>query len=135
MRAAALGTLAIGLLVACGDAARAPITGREWRVVAIDSLQAPVGAGGRPITLRFDDSTQRVYGFAGCNQYNAAFTLKGDSLSFGPAVSTRMACEGSDGVEQAFLTQLQQTTNGTIDGQLLILSGNGKAIRAHAPAD
>jgi len=121
------------LATGCAGGDQPSITGREWTVVAIDTVLAPVGAGGRPITVRFDDSTGRIYGFAGCNQYNANYTLTGDSLALGPAVSTRMACEGYDALEQHFLANLAAATHVKWDGQVLILSGNGKAIRAHIP--
>lgn len=117
-------------LAGCGPKP-ATLAGKEWQVVVMGENTAPVGAGGRPLTMRFDEATGRVYGFSGCNQYNAAYTLKGDSLSFGPAFASRMSCSASDSLENVFLTQLLKTTNVTLDGEILILSGNGKAIRAH----
>jgi len=117
-------------LVGCTKAPEPMLTGREWTVLAIDTIQAPVGSGGRPITMRFDDSTRRVYGFAGCNQYNAGYTVNGDSISFGPGVSTRMSCPGFDAVEHAFLTSFADITTVTWDGSILIFSGHGRAIRA-----
>ncbi len=118
------------LAVGCASEKDFAITGKEWTVVAIDTIQAPIGTGGRPITMRFDDSTRRVYGFAGCNQYNASYTLQGDSLSFGPGVSTRMACPGFNGIEEVFLADLADITEVQYTGEVLILSGHGKAIRA-----
>jgi heat shock protein HslJ len=106
-----------------------PVTGKEWKVVAIGKLMSPVGAGGRPLTMTFDDSTQRVYGFGGCNRYNAGYTLSADSLLFGPVISTRMACEGFDSLESAFLQTLPRMQHVTLSDSLLILSGEGTAIR------
>jgi heat shock protein HslJ len=131
LRAALLTVAVLG----CADRSPGPIlTGREWTVVAIDTIQAPVGSGGRPITMRFDDSTRRVYGFGGCNQYNAGYTLSGDSISFGPGVSTRMSCAGYDAVEHTFLASFADITTVTWDGSILIMSGHGRTIRATVPA-
>jgi len=120
--------VAVIALLACAPNA-APITGKEWQVAAIGEVVNPVGAGGRPLTMTFDDSTQRIYGFGGCNRYNAGYTLKGDSLSFGPAISTRMACEGADSLEMIFLQTLPKVRQLTRSDSLLIRSGEGTAIR------
>lgn len=73
-------------------ATAATLTDREWVLVGLGELDGPLGAGGRPATIRFDPATGRAEGFAGCNRYSAAYTLTGDSLAFGPAISTKMAC-------------------------------------------
>jgi heat shock protein HslJ len=115
---------------ACGPDAP-PITGREWRVVALGDRIAPVGAGGRPLTMNFDYTSARVSGFAGCNQYNAPYVLAGDSLIFGPAVSTMMACEGFDSLELAFLASIPAVAHWQFaDSSTLVLSGpGGVAVR------
>lgn len=69
----------------------------EWSLVELDGLPAPTGAGGRRATLRFDVDSTRVAGFAGCNRVAANFTIARDSLRFGPAVMTKMAC--NEGME------------------------------------
>ena len=106
-----------------------PITGKEWQVASIGEWMNPVGAGGRPLTITFDDSTKTIYGFSGCNRYNARYTLSADTVTFGPAMSTRMACEGSDSLERTFLRTLSQMRHLSRSNSLLILSGEGTAIR------
>jgi heat shock protein HslJ len=106
MRAVPGSCAAVWLLtvVACGpkppvpnqppEASTASLDNREWVLVGLGEVAAPLGAGGRPATLRFDPATGRAAGFAGCNRYSAGYTLAGDSLTFGPAISTKMACVG-----------------------------------------
>ena len=121
-------SVALLALLACTPAPT-PITGKEWQVASIGEWMNPVGAGGRPLTITFDDSTKGVYGFGGCNRYNAGYTLGGDSLTFAPVISTRMACEGFDSLERAFLQTLPRIRHFTRTDSLLILSGEGTAIR------
>ena len=115
------------MLVLMGCQADAPaITGKEWRVAAIGALQAPVGAGGHPLTMTFDYNSGRVSGFSGCNQYSAPYVLAGDSLIFGPAAATKMACGGTgDSVEQAFLAAIPAVATWHLADSILTLSGSG----------
>ena len=99
-------------------------------MVAIGTQQTPVGAGGRYLTMHFDAATSRVSGFSGCNQYNAPYTLHGDSLTFGPAVSTQMACIGNaDSAERAFLGALPAITTWQLPDSTLTLVGGGVAVQ------
>jgi putative lipoprotein len=120
--------LAVGALLGCRPDP-APITGKEWRVAAINDLVNPVGAGGRPLTIRFHDSTGSAYGYAGCNQYNARYSVTGDSLSFGVTNSSRMACAESDSLEALFLQALPKVQHYSFTDSHLVLTGEGTAIR------
>ncbi|MGY4643163.1 META domain-containing protein [Cellulomonas sp. URHB0016] len=60
-----------------------------WRFTALAG--ADVGAlGGRAPWLTFDGDGQ-VYGMAGVNRVRGTWTADGDTISFGPVVSTLMA--------------------------------------------
>ncbi len=121
--------LLLAILAACRPASPA-ITGKEWRVVALGDQIAPIGAGGHPLTMNFDYASGRVSGFAGCNQYNAPYVLAGDSLIFGPAVSTKMFCLEADSLERAFLGAIPAVAAWQLRDSLLILSGpGGVAVR------
>ena len=124
-----LATVLIVALTACGSDTPA-ITGKEWRVVALGDQIAPVGAGGHPLTMNFDYASGRVSGFAGCNQYNAPYVLAGDSLIFGPAVSTKMFCLETDSLERAFLGAIPAVAALRLQDSFLVLSGpGGVAVR------
>ena len=59
----------------------------------------------------FVPGTGRVSGKSGCNSYGAGYTLSGEGVSFGDAVSTEMACEPDlMEQEQAFLDALRHVT-------------------------
>lgn len=75
------------------------------------------------ITLEVTETGQ-VSGSGGCNTYMTTVTrdeATGD-LAFGPAASTRMACEQAVmDAEHAYLTRLETVTRGTVDGGSLVL--------------
>jgi heat shock protein HslJ len=73
------------------------ITDIDWNMTGLGERTNPLGAGGKQVTLRLDADTQRAAGFGGCNRYSGSYSLRGDSLSFGAVLSTRMAC--TDGME------------------------------------
>jgi putative lipoprotein len=105
-----------------------PLGGREWTLVGLGESAAPVGAGGRPATIQFDPASGRAAGFAGCNRYSAEYTIAGDSLGFGPAVSTKMACADGDGLERRFLAALPEIVTYEISDSMLTLSGAGGPV-------
>ena len=91
----------------------------ERRLTAIDG--APVAAGPRPITLRYEGG--RIAGFAGCNRYFASLEVRdGDAVSVGTAGATRMACpEPQMAIESRFLKVLAGTRGAQIvDGRLVL---------------
>jgi heat shock protein HslJ len=73
----------------------------------------------------------RVAGTGGCNRYNAAFTLTGEGLSFGPAASTMMACaEALMNLEQRFHATLAAVDRFEIDptGALILHAPEGRIL-------
>ena len=116
--------------LACGDASggraaatKPAITDLDWELSAIEGRASPLGAGNRPVTLRLDASASRAAGFAGCNRFSAPYRLHGDSLSFGPAMSTKMACADGMELERRFLVALPVFTTWRRVDSTLTLSG------------
>jgi heat shock protein HslJ len=122
-------SLALGLCAcggeSAGDAAsaRAAITDLDWELTSIDGRPAPLGAGQRRVTLRLDAAATRGGGFAGCNRYSAPYRLNGDSLSFGPAISTKMACSDGMELERRYLVAMPVITTFRRTDSTLTLSG------------
>jgi heat shock protein HslJ len=115
-------------------AATASLDGREWLLVDLGQQPAPPGAGGRPATIRFDPTNGRASGFAGCNRYGAEYSIAGDSLRFGPAISTKMACADGDQLERSYLAVLPEVRRYQLSDSTLVLSGSGAPLaRFHAP--
>jgi heat shock protein HslJ len=86
------------------------ITDRDWELVSVGEHDNPRGMQDRPVTIRFESADSRAGGFAGCNQFSARYVLSGDSLSFEPAISTKMLCPDAMDVETSFLGALERVT-------------------------
>jgi heat shock protein HslJ len=106
-----------------GGPAPGAITDLDWELAAIDGQPSPLGAGQRPVTLRLDAASSRGGGFAGCNRYSAPFRIGHDSLSFGPAISTKMACTEGMELERRFLVALPSITTFARSDSTLTLNG------------
>jgi heat shock protein HslJ len=107
---------------------------REWVLIALGDVAAPLGAGGRPATIRFDPTTGQAAGFSGCNRYSAEYSIAGDSLSFGAAISTKMACADGDQLERGYLAMLPAVSSYALSDSTLTLSGSdGPLARFRAP--
>jgi heat shock protein HslJ len=105
-------------------AAVAPLDNREWALIRLGEVAAPLGAGGRPATIQFDPAAGRAAGFAGCNRYSAGYALAGDSLTFGPAISTKMACADGDQLERGYLAMLPAIRSYALSDSTLTLNGS-----------
>lgn len=75
----------------------------------------------------------KASGKSGCNSYNGVYTLDGANISFGPMMSTRMACaaEAMMNQEREYLDLLSKVSSYGRDenGALLLKTGEGKKIR------
>lgn len=103
--------------------AQKPITDREWVLVTIGNQSSPTGRGNQPATLRLDPASSHAAGFAGCNHFRASYSLADDSLRFGPALATKMACADGDELERRFLNALPLVATYEASDSALILKG------------
>jgi polar amino acid transport system substrate-binding protein len=124
----AIVVLAIVLLTGGGGD---ELAGTQWQArsyydpAATGGMASPVG--GVQLTAEFADD--QVGGSAGCNTYNANYTVDGNSLSIGPAATTRMFCEGVMDQEAAFLAAMQSASGFQLETeQLHILNAEGQVV-------
>jgi heat shock protein HslJ len=81
------------------------------------------------ITATFDNQGN-VVGFAGCNNYNAQYTLSGQQLytgmgiKIGPIVSTKKYCADTSDTETTYLQILQKAITYTVNGDGLTITDN-----------
>jgi putative lipoprotein len=98
------------------------LPGSTWELVAIDGEAL---AGDAVPTLAFDEQGA-VSGSTGCNTFNGEVAIDGNALSFGPLVTTRMACAdpAANAQEEAFLSAMEGVSGYTVDDQgRLVLQG------------
>lgn len=77
-------------------------------------------------TMEFD-SEGKVFGFAGCNTYRSNFTLADNTVTFGPVMSTKMACPSLEG-EGKFTEALATPLQVKIDGETLTFLKEGNVV-------
>ncbi len=148
-RAAALAALAVAALIAVtactsggspsasARVASLPLEGTAWQLTDYvgpegGSLPVPEGLAA---TATFSAGT--VAGNAGCNQYNAAYTLDGDKLTISTPAMTAMACPAPQmALEQAYVAALEKVATYAISGDTLELkTAEGKVGLRYASAE
>jgi heat shock protein HslJ len=115
----------------------ATLDGSAWRLVALveGGHRVPVLAG---TEVRLEFSGKNVGGSAGCNRYNATYSIEDDHLSVTPPRQTRMICPSPAGVmeqEGRFLSALQAASVYRLAGDRLeLLNAAGTPICVFARA-
>ncbi|MET9465071.1 META domain-containing protein [Streptomyces sp. NPDC006544] len=115
----------------------APLVDTSWTVDSLldggTASSLPAAARGKArFTVAADGSAS---GSLGCNRFNARATVEGDSLTFGPLTTTRMACEGAVGDLERTLTGLfgSGPLRWKINGDALgLTAAGGKGLTAAA---
>ena len=113
------------LMAGCALTTRVATTdlpGSTWELVAFDGEAV---AGDTVPTLAFDQQGA-VSGSTGCNTFSGEVAIEGNALSFGPLVTTRMACAdpAANAQEEAFLSAMAGVSGYTVDEQgRLVLQG------------
>jgi len=115
------------------------LEGPTWQLTGVADAATVVSAipEGIEATATFTEGS--VSGSSGCNNYSAAYTLAGDSLTIMPGPMTMMACpEPQMTVEQQFMAALGVTAAYEIAGdELHLLNADGQVVAtftALAPA-
>jgi heat shock protein HslJ len=128
------------VLAAVGCAYRGPKTSpgegtslidTYWKLLQIDGedIEPPEGDREAHLILRPD---HRATGFAGCNIFNGSWEFEGDVLTFGPLMTTRMACPQLD-IERDMLATLDGQVVTEIEGEFLAVTGaNGMELKFQA---
>jgi heat shock protein HslJ len=95
---------------------------RPWQVTAYNNGKGGFTSViiGTELSMLYEDGT--VSGSAGCNNYNGSYELDSDTISVGPAATTRKFCGDPEGImdqETQFLEALQSVAVFRIDGESL----------------
>lgn len=111
-----------------------PLEGTTWTVdslVTADAVSSlPLGA--RPPTLLFENGNLSVD--TGCNTGRGGYTIDGDTVTFDPIATTRMACvdEAGNEIEQHVLTVLTGSATVEIEAGTLTLTNGANGLVAQA---
>jgi copper homeostasis protein (lipoprotein) len=102
--------------------ATAALLNTRWRLVEVDGQPVTLAAGEREPFLQLSGEGNRVRGFGGCNVLSGRFEQGSDGFQFKALVSTRPACAGAAGAQEAsYLAALQATASRQIVGDALQL--------------
>jgi heat shock protein HslJ len=117
--------LAMVILAACTGSSAPSIQG-QWKLVSY----GPPGPSANQIPTATDvetsiefDSEGQMSGNVGCNGFGGEYSVDGDTITFGPVMSTLMFCDGPvGGQETATLGVFFETATFTLDGDLLTIT-------------
>jgi heat shock protein HslJ len=111
---------AILTMTACsGTVSQQPdLNGTSWTLTSIQGK--PVLSSTQP-DLSFDNG--QASGTGSCNGFGGSYTLSGNKLTFGPLMSTMMACNPPEVMdqEQAYFSALSATASYRVEGNRLTL--------------
>jgi heat shock protein HslJ len=110
-------------------AAPAPLTGTRW----VGMVEGNPDARTLP-RLEFA-AGGRFAGFTGCNMMSGSWTEEGGEARFGPVMSTKRFCAGSEGeIEKRVMAALAPGARGVREGERLVLIAPGGARFEFSPA-
>ena len=104
-----------------GGGATAALLGTDWNLTSLDGKPLQLAEGQRQPHLSLREKDQRISGSLGCNAVNGSYVLNGAQLSFGPMISTRMACIKGMDVEHDLAAALRNAASWKITAQQLEL--------------
>jgi copper homeostasis protein (lipoprotein) len=88
----------------------------RWRPLRIGERAVTVSGQEREPWLVLEPQAKRVTGSGGCNRFSGTYEAGAGTLTFGPLMSTRMACPGLE-TETAFLKALEGTRRFRVAGR------------------
>ncbi len=113
------------LLVACGDGGD-PLSGTEWRLVALGNSDAPGKVVEGDATAEFT-TARDMTGWTGCNAYGARYSARGSDLSLDDLTWTEAGCPSMDlfRQEQRMQDLLATVERFEVSGEQLTLHSEG----------
>jgi heat shock protein HslJ len=75
----------------------------------------------KSLVLTFDSENNSVHGTTECNGISSSYEIRGNQITFGPVISTRMYCEGKMDAESEMAQALGETVRFSVNDQVLYL--------------
>ncbi|WAC01224.1 META domain-containing protein [Lacinutrix neustonica] len=84
------------------------------------------------LTLNFEETSNKVSGFSGCNRFFGDYTLENNTISFKDLASTKKMClENENTLELKMMKALTETTNFRIkDNKIVLYNGEKELLTA-----
>jgi len=106
------------------DIAMEDLADKEWKLEYLKSNNTQFGIEAKVPTLKFT-MDGKVSGNGGCNNFFGNFTLDGRTILIGDIGATKMMCEDTMELEDAYFTVLSIETRALFSEGKLILTGDG----------
>jgi heat shock protein HslJ len=114
--------LAMFIVAACGSTNSASITG-NWELLSYGSPSSQTTAVPDVATSIEFSSDGKLTGNVGCNGFGGDYKMDGDTITFGPIVSTMMACENPIAEQEfAVLKTFTETASYTLNADTLTVT-------------
>jgi heat shock protein HslJ len=116
-------------LSACASGSNSPSIVGTWKLTAYGPADSPTPAvADVDATLTFD-ADGKVGGSGGCNSLGGDYTVEGEQITFGPIISTMMACADPIMAQEGMVTQvMNESASYAIDGNTLTISRDGNIL-------
>lgn len=86
----------------------------------------------KPVTLSFADTTNRIVGNAGCNNFGGTYTVKGNTIKMEKILSTKMACLPGVETENKVMAAMVNADHFSIEGDKLTLKKGEKVLAEYS---
>ena len=129
MKKLVIGLLVLFVLAACAGGTSASVTG-QWKLVSYGPASSQTPAAPDVDTSIEFGSDGKMNGNVGCKGFGGDYKVDGETLTFGPVMSTMMFCEGPVGdQEMTTLAVLQTSAKFVLDSdKLTITSADGNSV-------
>lgn len=105
------------------------LDGIVWRAEKIANRYIP-----HHLNVRVFFDKDKLYGFSGCNNFNASYQQRANTITVQPLASTRKFCADANSIEQQFTEKLQRADRAEVNADKLQLFFNNEVIMELVPA-
>lgn len=109
--------------------AQKKLQGIVWRAEKVANRYIP-----HQLNVRLIFDKDKLYGFSGCNNFNANYLQRANTFTVQQLTSTRKFCAEASSVEQQFTEKLQQADRAEVNADKLQLFYNNQVILELVPA-
>jgi heat shock protein HslJ len=109
-----------------GSALTISITAIEWKLTKMGDRD--LSAVNPPVTITLDETKKGISGHGGCNRYFGAYQSSGETISFTGIGSTKMFCQDSQAIEDAYFKAIGMVQSFKTEGNKLYLLAQEKVV-------
>ena len=101
----------------------------NWQLKRLNGENVGKGENGKPLSVKFDTATNKVTGYAGCNNYCGSFSVSETNLTIGHLAMTRKFCSNTAELESRFAKTMTQVKRFEyLDNELHLKNSNEETV-------